>query len=259
MIFSGVKKIFGVVNFFFIFVIFKKMSFLSQIIDICKRDDEDSFMELFADGMPIDFICPKAPFATPDIIRDSPPICCVAAFFKAVKCLSYLIANSCNMSLCDKKKRNIIHFACAGGSIEIIELLLSMQLDWNLLDTNGNTCIHYAISYHNADILYLLWCCKNIDLSAINARKNTFLHLATACEDIDIIEFLCKNGCNVNSKNDRGLTPLHLAASKPNISVVSTLINYGADSEIADNTGLLPYQYANYAGYQHICGYLLSC
>ena len=232
---------------------------MEKIIEICKADDVDSFAEFLSENLTVDYVCPRCPLIAPDILRDAPPICCLTAYFKSAQCLRYLIANDADFTLCDKRKRTIAHFAAAGGSHEIIELLMDININWNSLDVNRNTCIHYAISYHNSDLLYLLWCSQDVDLSVQNARKNTLLHLATACEDIPLIEFLCKNGCNVNSRNDRGLTPLHLAASKPNLNVVSTLIHYGADSGMTDNTGLLPYQIANYSGYQHVCGYLLSC
>ena len=232
---------------------------MQNLIEICKQDDIEKFRELFCEGLSIDFKCPKCPFIFPDILRDAPPICCLTAFFSATNCLRYLIVNDCNFNALDKKLRNIVHFACATGSVEVIELLLTIDLDWNVLDYNGNTCVHYSITFHNQNALFLLWCSKNIDLSTINARRNSFLHLATACEDIEIITFLCENGCDVNCKNDRGQTPLHLAAQSPNMQVIQTLIHYGGDASIKDNTGILPCQLASLRGHQHIYAYLLSC
>jgi ankyrin repeat protein len=232
---------------------------MERIIDICKADDDVRLQEMLAGEISVDYVAPRKPLFYQEILRDAPPLCCIAAFFRSKKCLNYLIANSCDLKKVDNEKRGIVHFAAAGGSVKIIEFLMNMDLDWNASDNSLNTCAHYATLFKNIDAMLLLWCTQNIDLSAPNARKMTPLHIATTSGDVETIEFLCRNGCNVNSKNDRGLTPLHIAASKPNIDVVYTLTQYGANSYLADNTGLLPYQYASFYGFQHIQGYLLSC
>ena len=179
---------------------------MERIIEICEADDENKLREMIINEITINYVAPRRPLFKHEILRDSPPLCCIAAFFNSMKCLNYLIANSCNIKATDTKKRGIVHFAAAGGSVEIIELLMNMDLDWNAADDYLNTCAHYATLFRNADALFLLWCTQNIKLSAPNARKMTPLHIATTSGDVKIIEFLCKNGCDVNSKNDRGIS-----------------------------------------------------
>lgn len=173
------------------------------IINILKSDNDEDLAQLISNGLDMDYVFPVSHKQKHDMMKESPPIICVAALLGAIKCLKYLFINECDFYNMDKKRRSIIHFAACGGSLEIMNFLseLDLKFDWDAVDLYGNACVHYAIFYSHPDLVYWLWCQYGINLSTPNNRKMTPLHLAVVSENIDLIQFLCKNGSDVNSKN----------------------------------------------------------
>jgi hypothetical protein len=57
---------------------------------------------------------------------------------------------------------------------------------------------------------------------------------------LEMIEFLLKNGAQINAKDTNGRSCLHIAAHIGYLNAVSLLINYNADIELVDNGGRTP-------------------
>lgn len=174
-----------------------------KILKVIKSDNADDLSLFFTNGMDINTRLPQTHFNNVKMFKECPPLHCVAAFFGSIRCLKYLFMNGSDLLLKDKKNRSIIHFAAAGGSLEIVNFLsgIVVDLDWSIQDSYGDTVIHYAIFYNHPDLVYWFWYQYNMNLSVPNKRKMTPLHLAVVSENVDLIEFLCKNGSNVNAKN----------------------------------------------------------
>ena len=60
---------------------------------------------------------------------------------------------------------------------------------------------------------------------------------ATLSANIEQLQFLVKNGADLNIKNSQSYTPLMLAVIKNNIDMVRALLDAGADTSITDNKG----------------------
>lgn len=195
----------------------------------------------------------------PDILRNGPSLICAAAYFSSIKCFRYLYLNGANIFFVDTFGRHLIHFAVAGGSLEVLRILSENNcIDTNAVDMEGNSPVHYAVMFKQQKVLYWLWTAENAPLDTLNNRKMSPLHIAATNEDIKTLKFLCANGCNVNQKNDIGLAPIHIAACKPNVELLITLIENGADLTIKDNTGCLAYHWAILMKHQHIQNFLLE-
>lgn len=63
------------------------------------------------------------------------------------------------------------------------------------------------------------------------------LHNVMSEEQFEIVEYLIKNGANVNIQNDEGISPLHLAGWLENAKL---LLNAGAEVDIIDHQGNTP-------------------
>ena len=76
-------------------------------------------------------------------------------------------------------------------------------------------------------------------------RKHTIILMFAVSYGYDyVVEFLCKNGSNVNFSNDKGITPLHLAALKGQLNIIKILLQYGANINSKDSTGKTPLKIA---------------
>lgn len=64
------------------------------------------------------------------------------------------------------------------------------------------------------------------------------LHAAVEESPIELIEFLLKNGADVNHRSQmNGMTPLMIATDRKNTSIINLLLAYGSDPHIQDNDG----------------------
>jgi ankyrin repeat protein len=195
-----------------------------------------------------------------DIITRGPSLLCIAAFFGSPDCFRFLLANGADTLITDDSRRNVTHFACCVGCLEILSLLSQSGVSFTSQDKEGNTCVHYASMFHRTAVVFWLWARYEADLRIVNNRNMSALHVAVMCESDVLIEFLAVNGCDVNGKTDEGLTPAHIAASKPNVRVLEALLKCGADLTLVDNHGCLPYHWAKIMKHQHMQRMLLdSC
>lgn len=76
----------------------------------------------------------------------------------------------------------------------------------------------------------------------------TALHNVMSEEEFEIVEYLIKNGADVNIQNEDGVTPLHLAAYTENANI---LLDNGAEINQQDNRGNTPLHAAVIAGEEH--------
>lgn len=93
---------------------------------------------------------------------------------------------------------------------------------------------------------------KGVGINTRNSRGWTALHIATDQDNLKMMDYLIKNGANVNEPvkmydwDKFGYTPLHIAAVKGNINSVVKLVNVGkADMNVLT----LP---SNYSDGKHI-------
>jgi hypothetical protein len=78
---------------------------------------------------------------------------------------------------------------------------------------------------------------------------NTALHIATIKGHIPVVDFLIKNGANVNAKANYGTTPLHCATyTGGNLPIVELLLENGANPNIQDINMNTPFHVAVQSG-----------
>ena len=136
----------------------------------------------------------------------------------------------------------LLHYA---KSKEMVEILMSAGIDWTIQDNEGMTAFAknfervYIKSYENILLAMLK---EGVDINAaayfdeapvIKIANNA----ATLSANIEQLQFLVKNGADLNIKNSQSYTPLMLAVIKNNIDMVLALLDAGADTSITDNKG----------------------
>ncbi len=113
----------------------------------------------------------------------------------------------------------------------------------------GYSCLHAAteaiLDIHQIDspgryqtVEYLL---KNgADVNQATESGFTPLHNAALSGFVRTADLLIKHGANVNARNGWGQTPLHLAAAKNNPAMCELLLRNGADANIRGNNDETP-------------------
>lgn len=141
-----------------------------------------------------------------------------------------------------KNGGTLLHYA---KSKEAVEILISAGIDFTLQDNDGLTAFAknfervYIKTYE--DILTAMLK-VGVDINApayfdeapvIKISNNA----TTLSANIEQLQFLSKNGADLNIKNSQGYTPLMLAVIKNNVDMVRALLDAGVDTSITDNKG----------------------
>jgi hypothetical protein len=94
----------------------------------------------------------------PDMLEDGPTVPMVMSFFGSVSVLRHCLEVGFDASIVDSFGRSVEHFAAAGGSMDILRLLLDNieGLRVDLLDRAGRSPADYAALMGRADLLEAL-------------------------------------------------------------------------------------------------------
>ena len=151
-----------------------------------------------------------------------------------------LIQNGANIN--DKDildSRNSLYYAIKYNNFEMIEFIIQNGADINITTTIKQkiTALHLAALYHNVKLAKFL--IEKININARDSLERTPLHFATVKKNrnLDLPEFLIRNGAHIHAKDHNNKTPLHYALNKNNTEFIKLLIEKGADINTTDEKG----------------------
>ena len=143
----------------------------------------------------------------PEINQQSKPLLLISSDYKIETLLRILKKNPSLINSKDQKKETLLSNAIKRKNCDICELILaSPLLDLSYLDTKGNSYLHLSVIYQLENIIQLL-IKKNININIQNNEGNTALHYAYNTGDIKYISILIENKADINIKNNNGLIP----------------------------------------------------
>ena len=155
---------------------------------------------------------------------------------------------------------DIIHYACWGNNLDIVKYLVEERnVDINYIDRDGWYPIHSACN--SLDLIeYLVE--KGADINCRGYKGNHLIHLV--CNDkydesIEIAEWLIAHNVDVNCLNDELVSPIHYACMRGMLGIVKLLVGCGLDVNCADKNGWCPIHYACENGNIELVKYLISC
>ncbi|CAD6244114.1 GSCOCG00013251001-RA-CDS [Cotesia congregata] len=134
----------------------------------------------------------------------------------------------------------------------------------NMVDTNGNTAMHYAVSHGNYDVVSILLDSKVCDINKPNAagytpvmltalHGQTALMLAVSHGRTDMTRLLLDAGAAVNIQDEDGSSALMCAAEHGHADIVKLLLaNSDCDTSIVDVDGNTALTIAVHAGNRDI-------
>ena len=173
-----------------------------------------------------------------DILGEPPLFDCVAVCtsLQDMDIIKKLLQHGATTDSVDLQGNTVIHCATYDGNSAVLEFFLKLGLNVMALNNFNSTALHLS---SRLDIVTLL-VDAGFDVNARNGRGNTALHLSVlrATNVLDTLEFLLKNGANVEAKNVDGYTPLYFAT---NSFTIDFLLDSGANvnTQIYDGETIL--------------------
>lgn len=137
-------------------------------------------------------------FEYTQILTRKPTLCQFSAFCGSEKCFNFLLEHGANLKLLDCGKRNSLHFAIAGGNVNIIEKVAS-----EISDFVGATRI--SAEFHRFELFIKFLTQHNTNLKANDIENGSIFHGIAAANHIKMILFCLQQGCNVNLKDGDGV------------------------------------------------------
>ncbi|XP_074099304.1 ankyrin repeat domain-containing protein 27-like [Cotesia typhae] len=125
------------------------------------------------------------------------------------------ISDQCNrtvalgLNVTNARGETALHYACAIGLAELIQILLDAGANVNARTTNKHrTPLHVACLKSKIQAVKLLLNCCTIDVNVKDYTGDTPLHLSAKNGDSHIIELLLRHGADIHSRNFKGASAL---------------------------------------------------
>ena len=175
------------------------------------------------------------------------------AIAKGHKNMSSLLLNEgCPINVVDSKGNSLVHFAARNGQIDMIEMLAKLGLDMTIENCNrGWTPLHSAAlegQFESVRTLLRLGARKS--MTKVDGTAGTPLHQAIGKGDKDIVSLLLSEGCPIDVVNSVGISPIHVASSRGQIDMIKMFAEHGANVNIGNCIGETPLHCAVISG-QH--------
>ena len=119
-----------------------------------------------------------------------------------------------------------IHYAAQHGNIKLFKYLVEHKANIYKKDDSGKNVLHYACLSGNVELITLLLQDNVFGITLLNSRDKsgkTPLHFAAESGSIEAVKLLIKLGAKVRVKTSRDETVLHFAAKSGNIELVNLL------------------------------------
>ncbi|MFT7632150.1 MAG: ankyrin repeat protein [Mariniblastus sp.] len=137
-------------------------------------------------------------------------------------------------------KQPMLHAAIACQDAAIVDLILDQTKDIDQRDRSGGTALIIAVKYRNLPLGTLDKLLKRgANVSAVNTRKQSALHMACSYRRVDWGKRLIDAGADITLSDNRGMTPF-LAACSSTPELIPVLLAKGADPKTKDAQGRTP-------------------
>lgn len=151
---------------------------------------------------------------------------------QCIEILNFLQAENADLSIKDKDGNTLLHHLLNAfpsiknqqkefcQHLERFNFLIENGINVNHQNMKGDTAIHVFLKNIEFDALPQLYvrmidqCIKKkFNINTPGENGATLLHIATAQNNLPLVEFLVMRGADIHAKDDNGCTPLHIAAA----------------------------------------------
>eukprot|EP00112_Aurelia_sp_Birch-Aquarium-sp1_P010833 Seg23.3 transcript_id=Seg23.3/GoldUCD/mRNA.D3Y31 product="Ankyrin repeat domain-containing protein 53" protein_id=Seg23.3/GoldUCD/D3Y31 len=145
-------------------------------------------------------------------------------------------------------EEDVLMAAKVGDAIWLQQSLETKKVDLHSMNDDGLSAIHLAALECQLDCLKILIGKKNLDVNFRSSDGWSPLHLAINNSNPEIslkcVEYLIAKGADPSSSTDFGLTPMHQASACGNVQCLQFLINAMGVIDGIDDRGHTPYSLA---------------
>ncbi|XP_067652983.1 uncharacterized protein [Haliotis asinina] len=143
--------------------------------------------------------------------------------------VKFLVDRGADVSLVNGGGDNVLHFACRGGDLETVKLIMSMNVvDINSRGWNSRTPVLEAARYRHWDVVQFL-VGGGADVSLVDSNGNNALHFACISGDLETVKLIVSmNVVDINVRNNDGQTAADYARGWRHQRVVDLLVSRGA-------------------------------
>eukprot|EP01035_Chromulina_nebulosa_P017513 gene17513-23074_t len=139
---------------------------------------------------------------------------------------NYLINHGAYVNVVEPyNNQSPLMLACRHGLVDYAQLFLLHGARFEDVDKQGQSAVHYA-ALCNSIHMYNLLREIDIDFDVIDYNGNCALHIAIENGSSDFAISLLEGGAHPSYRNDQGDQPAHIAAKYDYIDVLSVLCNY---------------------------------
>eukprot|EP01116_Phalansterium_solitarium_P021585 TRINITY_DN6777_c0_g1_i2.p1 TRINITY_DN6777_c0_g1~~TRINITY_DN6777_c0_g1_i2.p1 ORF type:complete len:472 (-),score=63.31 TRINITY_DN6777_c0_g1_i2:202-1617(-) len=132
----------------------------------------------------------------------------------------------------DEDGNSALHWACVGGHVDIVRMLLETGSDAELRSRDGFTALHSVAQEDHHQVLSLLVDRgAKVDAPNFEDNRNTTLHYAACWGASQCVKILLSRRADVNCQAKDRSTPLSFAAEKGHVEIAKMLLDAGADLE----------------------------
>ncbi|KAL8896941.1 MAG: hypothetical protein Q9192_002818 [Flavoplaca navasiana] len=178
----------------------------------------------------------------------------IAARLGRVEIMDLLIHEKADLSVVDENGCNVVHHACEGGHLNIVQRLRYTAVDWNVPGIFSRWSwrwtnfypLHLAAINPNHDVLeYLLDEGLISDINAGTIVNNRSDHSSATALEMSVVFSCPSNVSALLSRNADstircfdGELPIHIAAQYGSLAVIAAFLEHGCDGEVPNPRGL---------------------
>ncbi|WP_303076700.1 ankyrin repeat domain-containing protein [Capnocytophaga sp.] len=129
--------------------------------------------------------------------------------------------------------------AVTGNKADVVRILLQKGADINVKDNQGNTLVYHLIKNYNArdtqnfNEKWQLLTENGVNFAQNQSGNENVYHLAIEKNSLDLMHKVATTKADINAKNKDGLSPLHKAVmSAKNLEIIEFLLKNGADKTL---------------------------
>ncbi|XP_046558304.1 serine/threonine-protein phosphatase 6 regulatory ankyrin repeat subunit B-like [Haliotis rubra] len=176
-----------------------------------------------------------------------------------IQVFELLVGKECLLRTKDRNGTGILHFACVGNNVEIVDGILKRNIvSIDSKDGDGKTPVMLAAEFGHTDMFTFL-VDNQCDTQVVCEKGNNVLHTSCALGHVDIVKCILTQGpVNVDSCGQNQMTPVMLAAKNGHRDIFDLLLNNGCDTSQLDKDGNTVLHMACYGGSKYIVEDILS-
>jgi len=112
--------------------------------------------------------------------------------------------------------------------LEVLKLLLEKGANINATDCLGNNALHLAVQLdNNTDTIEYLVEQLKMDINSRNLENQTALHHVSYYGYMSAVEYLVKNGAQIDARDKNYDMPFHIAAAYGNLALLKFFLSKG--------------------------------